>query len=106
MNMLEQKEVTVGGKLYILTALPAEYGLDMQMKLQNMAAIGQPPSAEMIKATICKGASLASAKITSELFDKHFARKYGAMLELFAEICKFNFEEDEGPNGESDTSDQ
>jgi hypothetical protein len=106
-NVLEQKEVTVGGKLYILTAFPATLGLEIQMDLMNLQAQGIQVSASVVEKAITNGASLASAKITKALMDKHFARKYGEMMELFTAIIEFNFGAgEEGPNDQSDTSDQ
>lgn len=106
MNLLEQKEVSIGGKLYILTAVPTDFGLEVQIELQSLLSNGLPPTADLIERVVCKGATLGSAPITKQTFNKHFARKYGVLMELFSEICKFNFEDEDSPNVESDTPGQ
>lgn len=105
-NVLEQKEVTIGGKLYILTAFPATLGLEIQMDMMNLQAEGRQASAAVVEKALTNGATLASAKLTKALIDKNFSRKYGEMMELFMAIVEFNFGGDEGPNEQSDTSDQ
>lgn len=106
-NVLEQKEVEIDGKLYILHAFPATLGLEIQMDLMNLQSQGLSVSASVVEKAITNGAYLASAKLTKALIDKHFSRKYNQMMELFAAIIEFNFGAgEEGPNGQSDTSEQ
>lgn len=104
MNALEQKQVTIGEKLYILTAFPATLGLEIQMEMANLETQGLVFSASLIEKAITNGASLASARMDKKLIDKHFSRKYKEMMELFYAIIEFNFGGDSDPNVESDTS--
>ncbi len=103
-NALEQKEVQIGGKTYILVAFPATLGLEIQMELMNLQSQGIQASASVVEKAITNGAYLASAKLDKKLIDKHFARKYNDMMELFGKIMEFNFGGDEDPNAQSDTS--
>jgi len=106
-NVLEQKEVTIDGKLYTLTAFPATLGLEIQMDMMNLQSEGKQASSAVVEKAITNGAYLASAKLTKALIDKHFSRRYGQMMELFMAIMEFNFGAgEEGPNEQSDTSEQ
>lgn len=106
-NIIEQKEVTIDGKIYILTAFPATLGLEIQMEMINLQMQGLTYTSSLVEKAITNGASLASAKLTKALIDKHFSRRYNQMMELFAAIVEFNFGSgEEGPNERSDTSDQ
>lgn len=103
---LEQKEVSIGGRVYILQAFPATLGLEIQMDLMNLQTMGQAVSASVVEKAITNGAFLGSAKMDKKTIDKHFSRKYGEMMELFSAIIAFNFGDEEDPNADSDTSDQ
>lgn len=106
---LETKEVTIDGKIYILTAFPATLGLEIQMEMVNLQTQGMAVSASLIEKAISNGACLASAKLDKKLIDKHFARRYQQMMELFYAVMGFNFGDEAGegsPNAESDTSEQ
>lgn len=106
-NVLEQKEVTIDGKIYILSAFPATTGLEIQMEMMDLQSQGRAFSASVVEKAITNGAYLGSAKLDKKLIDKHFSRKYNQMMELFAAICEFNFGSGEdGPNDQSDTSEQ
>lgn len=105
-NALEQKEVTIDDKVYVLVAFPATVGLEIQMEMQNLQSQGIAMSAAVIEKAISNGAFLASAKFTKALIDKHFSRRYKQMMELFFAILDFNFGSAEDPNEQSDTSGQ
>jgi hypothetical protein len=106
-NVLEQKEVTIDDRIYILTAFPATVGLEIQMEMMDLQTEGRSFSAAVVEKAITNGAYLGSAKLDKKLIDKHFARKYDQMMQLFAAICEFNFGAGEdGPNEQSDTSGQ
>jgi len=104
---LEQKEVTIGGKIYILQAFTTSLGLEIQNELIGLEQRGESFSASLIEKAVLNGAYIGSAKITKELFNKHFSRKYKDLMELFQQILVFNYGEgEEGPNAESDTSEK
>lgn len=104
---LEQKEVTIGEKIYILQAFPTSLGLEVQNELAMLQANGEPITGSLIEKAVTNGAYIGSAKISKELFNKHFSRKYKDLMDLFQAILVFNYgEAEEGPNAESDTSEK
>lgn len=106
MNILEQKNVTVGKTNYILTALDASYGLSALNQLMQLGAGATPPAA-FVKDMVLRSVTVNNIQPNETWYNKHFSRNYKELYDLFAEIVKFNFPElggDEEGNDQSDTS--
>ena len=105
MQVLEQKEVVVGGSTYLITALDATYGLTVLNALMSME---NSPPANFVKDVVLKSVKVNNIQPTEQWFNKHFARNYRELYELFGQIVNFNFDFDmndpDSPNVESDTS--
>jgi hypothetical protein len=98
---LEQKQVKVAGVNYLITALPAEYGLEVMNELYSSDK--EVHESFRIKEIILKSVTMGGVKFTSDAYDKHFSRKYKEIFELYNEIMSFNYgttiEEDDEGNG-------
>lgn len=84
----------IGGTTYVLKMFPTMTGLRLVQTLQRE---GMVP--EVIREVVTKGAGIGSAGIDDKKFDIHFRGKYPELMELFAEILKYNElfpEDDEG----------
>jgi hypothetical protein len=106
MQVLEQKEVVVGQNNYLITALDATYGLSVLNALMTMES---SPPANFVKEVVLRSVKVNNIQPTEQWFNKHFARNYKELYELFSQIVNFNFDfdmdsEGESPNVESDTS--
>lgn len=100
MNVLENKEVTINGNYYVITAMGATDGMVFLDKMIN--GDGKLPVTEM-RGVIIKYVKLGSKVITDKIYDTHFSRKYDELNQLFEEIMTFNFE-GTNPNDGGDTS--
>jgi len=100
----EQHTITIDKTNYIITAFDATYGLRVMAQVQKMLDSGETPQPEFVKEVIMKSVTVNNMQLDEKGFNGHFSKKYKAMFELFNEILKFNFGDDEDPNGESDTS--
>lgn len=94
--MKDQHEYIDGDNRYLITAFGATYGLEVMNKLSEFANKMENPSAGFIKGVILHSVTHNNMSVDEKWFDKHFSRKYKEVQELFAEIIKFNFGEDEG----------
>lgn len=105
MQILEQKEVVVGGNTYLVTALDATYGLTVLNALMTMEST---PPANFVKEIVLRSVKVNNIQPTEQWFNKHFARNYKELYDLFGQIVNFNFEFDvnnaNDPNAGSDTS--
>ena len=84
LDLLEQKEVEVGGEKYLITALGALKGLEYAPKLVDA-------DNKLIIQIITECVSHDNMPLSGEKFDKHFSRRYTAIYELFNEIVEFNW---------------
>ena len=93
----------IGGISFSLKLFPAMVGLNVIGRLEREGMAG-----EVIGEVIVKGASRGSVAITEKSFDSLFAGKYKEMMELFAEILKYNnlFPEAEGEEGNEEGSEE
>lgn len=85
LEILEQKEVVIGGEKYLITAMGASEGLEYIPKIGK-----ETPS--MVKEAIIKYVSHQGVKFDVSRFDKHFSKKYSEIYDLYNEIINFNFE--------------
>lgn len=100
----EEKTVEINGTKYLIKALPADYGFSVLNKLQTMM---DSPSPEFIKELVMKSVTANNVQPTNEWYNRHFARNYKELMDLFREIVEFNFEDlKEDPNevGGEDTT--
>lgn len=97
-QVLEQKEVEIGGVNYRITAFPAMYGMEVAEQM-----MGDGFDIKKMKDIILKSATYENKAFNDKTFDYHFSRKYNQLNELFAQIMAFNFGELD-PNELSDTS--
>lgn len=98
MDILESKEVTVGGQYYVVTAMEAIDGMEFFDELVRNKGMATP---RKIKEVIVKYVRVGGKKFTDKSFDTHFSRKYNDLGELFEQVMEFNFGE-ELPNDSSD----
>lgn len=84
LDLLEQKEVVVGGEKYLITALGALKGLEYAPKLNGA---DNKFIAQLIMETVSHG----NMPLTGDKFDKHFSRRYESIYNLFEEILEFNW---------------
>lgn len=94
--MSKEVELTIkeiGGTSYVMKMIPTMSALSIVSKLEKQ---GFTP--DVIFEVVSKGAKMMSVDITPKRFDEHFAGKIKELMELFAEILKFNnlFPEEEG----------
>ena len=91
----------IDGVSYILKMFPAMVGLSFISRLER-----EGMSPEVIRDVIIKGAGIGSTNITEAKFNTQFAGKYKPMMELFAEVLKYNnlFPEAEGEEGNEEGS--
>ena len=105
MQVLEQKEIVIGANNYLVTALDATYGLSVLNALMTME---NAPPANFVKEVVLRSVKVNNIQPTEQWFNKHFARNYKELYDLFGQIVNFNFEFDvnnaNDPNVESDTS--
>lgn len=101
--MSDFKEVTIGSTTYRLKYFPALEGWDLQARVYDCEKDQRLPSSSLIFDVISKGVSIGASSIDEKKFNKHFAGKYSEILELFQEVCLFNFGggDKEDPNEES-----
>lgn len=92
----------IGGTSYVLKLFPTRVGLRI---MQSLEREGFTP--DVICDTIVKGCSIGSSAMSEAKFDSHFKGKYKEMMELFAEILKYNnlFPED-GEEGNEEGSEE
>ena len=103
MNLRETKNVEINGTKYLITALEADYGLEVMMRLTDI------PSASLLRDVILRSVTVNNIQPTEDWFKRHYARNYSEAMELFQKITEFNFGEDsseggDSPNGEGGTS--
>lgn len=101
--MSEVKQVTIGATTYTLKHFPALEGWDLQARVFECDREQRMPSSSLIFDVISKGCQIGSTGMDEKKFNKHFAGKYNEILELWQEVCIYNFGggETEGPNEES-----
>lgn len=99
--MNEIKEI--GGTEYVLKYFPTTKGLQILTRMQNNGF-----SAEVIEEVIIGGCSIGSVAMDKKKFDSQFRGKYAELMELFAEILKYNkmFPEEEDESGNEDVSEE
>ena len=103
MELLEQKDVTIGDCVYDITALPASYGMGVMDRLMGGGDVKF--SVTDMKQIILKSVKINNKSLDEKRFDVHFSRKYAEMTELFNEIMSFNFGELD-PNDSGDVSEE
>lgn len=100
---MEDKIIEIGGTSYTLRLFPTMTGLSIVNKLERQ---GFAP--EVVLEVVGKGATIGSVAIDEKKFNSHFRGKYAELMELFAEILKYNkmFPEEstEGDEGNVDAS--
>ena len=96
LSVLEQKEVVINGKLFVIEAMGATEGLEFLTKIVEGA------DAKLIRDTILKTVIYEGSKRDVKWFDRFFSRKYRDVQTLFDEIVEFNL--GENPKDEGDTS--
>lgn len=91
----------IDGVGYVLKLFPTMVGLNFISRLERD---GMAP--EVIRDVVVKGCSIGSVGMTEAKFDNQFKGKYKQMMELFAEILKYNnlFPEAEGEEGNEEGS--
>lgn len=102
MNALEQKEVTINGTYYVITAMGATDGMVFMDKLMNGG--GKVPAEDM-RSVVVKTVKIGGKAFTEKTYDTHFARNYDELSQLFEEVMSFNFE-GANPNAGGDTSEE
>ena len=92
----------IGGTGYVLKLFPTMVGMRIMQSLEREGF-----SPETIRECVVKGCSIGSTGMTEAKFDTHFRGKYKDMMELFAEILKYNnlFPED-GEEGNEEGSEE
>lgn len=92
----------IGGTGYALKLFPTMVGMRIMQSLEREGF-----SPEVIRDAVVKGCSIGSVGMTEAKFDTHFRGKYREMMELFAEILKYNnlFPE-EGEEGNEEGSEE
>lgn len=93
--MKDQHEYIEGNNRYLITAFGASYGIEVMNKLDEFARTQTNPSAAFVKGVILHSVTHNGKAVDEKWFDSHFSRKYKQAMELFAEIMKFNFGEEE-----------
>lgn len=104
----ETKDVTIGDTNYTITAFDATYGLGVFNQLAKIEIEGGMPPSDFIRNVILTGVTVNSVQKDKNWFEKHFAKNYNELWQLFNEIVAFNFggsEEGDSPNADSDTND-
>lgn len=101
MSDLVVKEID--GSSFVLKLFPAMVGLSFISRLER-----EGMSPEVIRDVIIKGAGIGSVTMTEAKFNTQFAGKYKPMMELFAEVLKYNnlFPEAEGEEGNEEGSEE
>lgn len=94
---------TIGETGYALKLFPTFTALEIISKLEKFGF-----SPEVIFEVVSKGAAIGSVSIDRKKFDKHFQRKLPELMELFAEVLKYNnlFPEKEGDEGNEEGSEE
>ncbi len=82
---MEATTKEINGTTYVLKMFPTMTGLRLVQTLQRE---GFAP--EVIREVVTKGASIGSTAIDEKKFDSHFRGKYAELMELFAEVLKYN----------------
>lgn len=100
MDILENKEVTVNGNYYVITAMEAVEGMDFISKVFSNG--GTIPPAKDIRQVIVKHVKLGGKQFSDKTYGIHFSRNYEELMQLFEEFMVFNFGEF-NPNEDSDT---
>lgn len=92
----------IGDSSYVLKLFPTMVGMRIMQSLEREGF-----SPETIRECVVKGCSIGSVGMTEAKFDTHFRGKYKEMMELFAEILKYNnlFPE-EGEEGNEEGSEE
>lgn len=89
---LPQEELVVDEIKYFVTAMPATVGIKFIEQYHKDIDEGKS-NLLVMKSVICKHVDKNSMSITEELFDIIFARKFGHLQKLYAEVLKYNFPE-------------
>lgn len=85
MSDVEIKTVEISGKAFVLKLIPTMSALSIVQRLERE---GFTP--EVIFDVVSKGAMIGSVNITQKKFDEVFAGKIKELMELFAEVLKYN----------------
>lgn len=102
MSDVEMVTKEVAGKTFVLKLIPTMAALSIVNKLERQ---GFTP--EVIFEVVSKGAKVGSVDITQKRFDEIFAGQIKALMELFAEILKYNnLFPDEGEEGNENGSEE
>ena len=106
--MSDIKTTTIGASTYTLKLFPAMEGWDIQTRVMECWQQERLPTSTLMFDVISKGAALGSVSFDEKKFNTHFRGKLQEMNQLFQEICAYNFglEEQEGPNGESASTEE
>lgn len=98
---MEDNIKMIGETGYALKLFPTFTALEIISKLEKFGF-----SPEVIFEVVSRGAAIGSVSITRKKFDEHFQRKLPDLMELFAEILKYNnlFPEKEGDEGNEEGS--
>lgn len=102
---MENEIKQIGETSYVLKLFPAMTGLSIISRIEKSGGFTE----DIILEVIAKGCAIGSTSIDRKKFDKHFAGKYAEMMELFAEILKYNklfpeAQEAEGEEGNEEGS--
>lgn len=106
-QVLEQKQTTVGGKDYLIVALPALLGLSL---IDHMGSRGLEASISPAMQTqvLLRSLRYQNKEFTEETFNIHFSRRYKDILELTKQVLEFNLgdfmEQGDNPLAESEES--
>lgn len=90
LNVLPQETLNIDDDEYVVTAMPAEFGLAFMQKYQSDMDEGKQDykvMKEVITSTVTKDNKI----IDSKRFDIIFARKYMHVQKLYTEVIKYNF---------------
>jgi len=93
MSVGNTKDVTLGNTKYQIKLLPAIKGLQVMEELDKSRGV---PSPELLRALVLESVTVNNIQPTGDWFDKHFARNYKELYNLFNEIVDFNFGDEFG----------
>lgn len=95
MNILEQKEVEVGGHKYLIQAMPFTYGMTVMDEMSE-GALNPDRITDILK----KSLTYRGKQFTNNDFEKHFSRRYKDVGELLGIILEFNYGAEMSEDGE------
>lgn len=90
LNVLPQETLNIDDDEYVVTAMPAEFGLAFMQKYRSDMEEGKEDykvMKEVITSTVTKDNKIIEPK----RFDIIFARRYMHLQKLYAEVIKYNF---------------